>query len=453
LDFVPQGSVYVAPPPDISSVMADMAPGRLLEVLQTVGLHGQRTDYIHWDKLRQLKPPDGITPEEWWMAIRMSRGGQLTRLPLRDVKGTAFGYQTPPEALRGLHYIDQHCSGEIAMDEVVTSDHQARHHYLVSSLMEEAIRSSQLEGATTSRRIAKELLRTGRPPRDRSETMILNNYRALEFMRDDMGDHLTPELVMTLQRILTEGTLDDPSGAGRLQTPDEDRVVVLDATDGTVMHRPPPADQLPERLRAMCDFANETADADGVFIHPVVRAIMLHFWLAYDHPFQDGNGRTSRALFYWYLRTKKYWLIEYLSISRVLRKAPSKYARAFLFTETDQGDATYFLLHQLDVIERAVAELQTYLKRKVKEVKDVEQLIKGAEAFNHRQLALLGDAIRHPDHSYSYQSHATSHRVTHETARTDLVGLQEHGLLERRRLNRKHLYTPVSDLPEVLKAL
>jgi hypothetical protein len=79
---------------------------------------------------------------------------------------------------RLLHYVDQHCSGEIAMAEVVTTDEQARHHYLISSLMEEAIRSSQLEGATTSRRVAKELLRTGRAPRDRSERMILNNYRA-----------------------------------------------------------------------------------------------------------------------------------------------------------------------------------------------------------------------------------------------------------------------------------
>ena len=73
------------------------------------------------------------------------------------------------------------------MDEVVTSERQAGQRFLVNSLMEEAIRSSQLEGATTSRRVAKEMLRTGREPRDRSERMIANNYRALQFMREEMG--------------------------------------------------------------------------------------------------------------------------------------------------------------------------------------------------------------------------------------------------------------------------
>ena len=58
------------------------------------------------------------------------------------------------------------------MDEVVTSDRLAGQRYLVNSLMEEAIRSSQLEGATTTRRVAKELLRSGREPKDRGERMI-----------------------------------------------------------------------------------------------------------------------------------------------------------------------------------------------------------------------------------------------------------------------------------------
>ena len=148
----------------------------------------------------------------------------------------------------------------------------------------------------------------------------------------------------------------------------------------------------------------------------VVRAILLHFWLAYDHPFEDGNGRTARALFYWCMRARGYWLVEYLSISRILAKAPAKYTRAFLLTETDGEDTTYFIVYQLEVIERAVRELHTYMRRKVKEVRDVERLLKGSSDFNHRQLALLGNAIRTSDASYSFQSHAASHSVTHETA-------------------------------------
>ncbi len=441
--------MYVAQPPDLTKLIVETEPKRLVEIF---GKEAQRSDYVHWDKLRHLKPPDGLTREEWWLGIRMSRTASSAPLELRDTGGTAFTYQTPPQAQRLLHFIDQHCSGEIKMAEVVTTDQQARRHYLVSSLMEEAIRSSQLEGATTTGKVAKELLRSGRPPRDRSERMILNNYRALEFMQE-MGDELTPDLVMTLQRILTEGTLDDPSGAGRLQTPDEERVVVGHADTGETVHNPPAAEELPERLRLMCEFANQPDDASGDFIHPGVRAILLHFWLAYDHPFQDGNGRTARALFYWYMRTRGYWLVEYLSISRIIRKSARKYGEAFLLTETDAGDTTYFLLHQLGVFKQAVDELHVYLQRKVKEVQDVEELIKGADELNHRQLALLSDAIRHPDRTYSYRSHAGSHKVTNETSRADLSSLLERGLLQRRRIGRTHVYSPVANLPDALKSL
>jgi len=338
------------------------------------------------------------------------------------------------------------------MSEVVTTDADARQHYLVNSLMEEAIRSSQLEGATTSRRVAKELLRSGRKPNNRSERMILNNYRALHFMRDSMGAKLTPAAVLELHRILTEGTLDNPDAAGRLQRPDEERVGVYERETGELIHEPPPAEQLEERLQRLCDFANEGESAEQ-FIHPVIRAILLHLWLGYDHPFEDGNGRTARALFYWYMRTRRYWLVEYLSISRILQNAPARYTRAYLLTELDERDATYFIAYQLEVIERAVEELHVYLRRKVREVRDVEKLLKGSSDFNHRQLALLGDALRTPDATYSFKTHAATYSVTHETARSDLLPLVDRGFLEQRRLGRSYAFTPPPDLAQRLKAV
>jgi Fic family protein len=318
--------------------------------------------------------------------------------------------------------------------------------------MEEAIRSSQLEGATTSRQVAKDLLRSGREPTDRSERMILNNYHALQFMRE-MGTSIAPDMILELHRILTDGTLDDPSAAGRLQTASDERIAVLDRQDGRVIHAPPPAEQFPDRLQALCDFANEPAESER-FVHPVVRAILLHFWLGYDHPFEDGNGRTARALFYWYMRTRGYWLVEYLSISRILADAPAKYGKAFLLSETDERDTTHFLIYQLNVIKRAVTELHSYLDRKVKEVRDVEQLVTaGSTGFNHRQLALLGHAIRTPGQRYTFQSHAASHGVTHETARTDILPLVEKGLMTRARVGRKHIVAAKPELVDLLRSV
>lgn len=336
------------------------------------------------------------------------------------------------------------------MDEVVTSEKLAGRRFLVNSLMEEAIRSSQLEGATTSQRAAKEMLKSGRPPKDRSERMIANNYRALQFMRDEMGETLSPASVLELHRIVTEGTLEEPAAAGRLQRPGEERVAVFDRDDGEPIHRPPPAEQLPERIQLMCDFANQ-GEEEEPFIHPVIRAVLLHFWLAYDHPFIDGNGRTARILFFWLMRTRGYWLAEYLPISRFIRAAPAQYARAFMEVETDGGDTTYFLIHQLQVIERAIDDLHDYLQRKVTEVRNMERLVQDTDYLNGRQLALLRDAIRHPELALSFESHANNHRVSHETARTDLHQLVQRGLLTQRRKGRKHIFEPAPDLPERLK--
>jgi Fic family protein len=203
-------------------------------------------------------------------------------------------------------------------------------------------------------------------------------------------------------------------------------------------------------MQLLCDFANED-EGDGRFVHPVIRAILLHFWLAYDHPFLDGNGRTARILFFWFMRTRGYWLAEYLPISRFIRKSPARYARAFVETETDAGDTTYFLIHQLDVVEKAIDDLHLYLQRKTAEVRNVERLLQGTEFLNGRQLALLTDAIRNPDAIYSFDSHAKSHRVSHETARSDLRTLEEAGLLSQRRQSRRHVFEPTPDIAGRLK--
>jgi len=417
------------------------------ERFSTILTHGMTLAsgaYLHWDDLRHRPPPDGLTLREWWLGVKLSRLAQRRMLPLRNVEGTPFFYALPDSVLEQLHQIDQRASGEIVLSEAV-ADEGTRRRYLVDSLMEEAIASSQIEGASTTRRVAKEMLRTGRGPRDVSERMILNNYRAIMRIGTLRTEPLTPERVLELHRIVRDGTLDDPESAGRLQRPGEERVAVYDPADNTLLHAPPPAEQLPGRLEQLCLFAN--GDPPEPFIHPVIRAIMVHLWLAYDHPFEDGNGRTARALFYWVMASQGYWLTEYLSISRLLNRAPAQYRRSFLLTETDELDATYFIAYQLEIVIRAIEELHAYLRRKMRELQQTERLLRRSE-LNHRQLALLGHALRHPDADYTYQSHATSHRVVRQSARRDLLELADEGYLQQRRVGRTVHFRPVENLAE-----
>lgn len=436
-------------PPPIETLLAELAPDRVGRVL----LNGSATTpdgkYRHWDTLRRLQPPDDLTIPEWWLATKFARASMMKRFTLEDSSGEPFGYTLPDSALAMLHTIDQRASGEITVTEVVTNP-ATRNRYIINSLIEEAIMSSQLEGAVTSRVVAKEMIRSGRRPRNKDERMILNNYRAIQLVRQHRHDPLTPAFVNDLQRVVSEGTLENPADAGQIQQPGDERVRVEATDDGKVVHNPPAAEELPRRLVAMCEFAN-SAEQTG-FLHPVVRAILLHFWLAYDHPFADGNGRTARALFYWSMLNQKYWLSEYLSISRILKKAPGQYGRAFLYSETDGNDATYFVLYQLKVTCRAIDEFYRYLQRKVAEVRDVEDLLKSSTVnFNHRQLALLSHALRQPGAMYTFHSHAVSHNVNRQSARTDLLGLESRRLLVLRKVGRTHTFSAVPDLVSRLR--
>jgi Fic family protein len=259
-------------------------------------------------------------------------------------------------------------------------------------------------------------------------------------------ESLTPALILDLHRMLTVDTLENPEDAGSLRQADD--IHVVDPRDGQLLHVPPAAVLLPERLERLCAFANG-GEEDTPYVHPVVRAILLHFMLGYDHPFSDGNGRCARALFYWSMARQGYWLMEYLSISSVLRKAPGKYARAYLHTETDGNDTTYFLLHQLEVIQAAVEQLKAYLRDKSREARITERLLANAglrNRLNPRQIALLGHALKHADALYTVESHRASHAVAYATARSDLLGLAELGLLRQSTQGKRMLFTVPEDM-------
>ncbi len=279
--------------------------------------------------------------------------------------------------------------------------------------------------------------------------MIFNNYHAINFIKEATSENLTPGLLLEMHARLTDGTMDDQKDCGRFQQPGEDRVSVVDWRSGEEVFSPPPAEQIPERLERMCAFAN---DGESSFTHPLVKAILLHFWLAYIHPFVDGNSRAARALFYWSALRAGYRLTEYVSISEIVLKAPAKYAHAFLHTETDSNDLTYFLIHQLEVLRRAFEELAIHVDETIERMQAAERLAGDLTGLNHRQRALLGHALRHPGYRYTYRSHGTSHGVVLQTARTDLLALASHGLLDGGMEGRKRVFISPDDLGARLRA-
>lgn len=434
-------------PPDINPIIRELSGERVADLISRHGdvlAHGK---YLHWDALRHRQPPDGLTSEEWWAAVKLSRMPLRKNLPLHAKNGLPFYFMMVDPVVEMVQKIDSRASGQIRISEEVTN-REMRDSYIVDSLIEEAITSSQLEGASTTGSVARNMLRTRRKPIDRDELMVLNNYHAMGEVKNLKGKKLSPEEMLRLQEVLTQNTLDDPGAAGRLRN-DDDEIVVRDPRDQRILHVPPPAAELPDRINALCDFANKRTP--DYFVHPVIRSIVLHFAVGYDHPFVDGNGRTARALFYWSMLDQEYWLAEFLSISGILKKAPAQYARSFLESETDDGDVTYFIIYQLEVILRAIKRLEKYLARKMTELRETEALLRRSDELNHRQLGLVSHALRHPGARYSIRSHQDGYRVSYMTARSDLLSLAERDLLLRKKSGNKIVFIAPENLVKLLK--
>lgn len=441
-------------PPNAEDIFVDMiakdstkATG-ILSKFSPVDTKGR---YLHWDKIQHLESPEGYSNKEWWAGIKFSRSSMYQTIPLMDKYGKPFKFCVPNNLQEELHWLDLNTAGTISAEKPIANPN-IRNTYLIRSLVEEAISSSQLEGASTTRNVAKEMIRQGRDPKDKSEQMIMNNYHAMQFIREYKDEKLTPSIVLELHRIVTESTLDDGEKAGCFRDADEDIHVVDESHN--VLHTPPDASELEDRLKVLCQFANGELTED--FLHPVIKAIVLHFMLAYDHPFVDGNGRTARALFYWALANQDYWLMEFISISKVIKRAPVQYGKAFLHTETDDNDLTYFIVHQLEVIKLSIVELQAYFDEKIKGVEFAESLLetnnKLKGKLNFRQLALLRHALKHPRFIYNINEHQNSHGIAYETARKDLIQMSDKlKLLTKLKSGKSFVFVSPTDIEDLIK--
>lgn len=375
-------------------------------------------EHYHWQEV-YYHTPDKETAEAVWSIMKLSRELSASRL---DLCGRRFVYNLTPGMLEDLHYIDRDAAGRI---EARLSGKADAQRYLVSSLMEEAIASSQIEGASTTRKVAKKMLRSRTAPKDLSERMILNNYLAMEDMGRWKELPLTPALIMEMHKVLTDSTLRDGSDwEGRFRESDD--IVVGDPLDeDKVYHVPPPSEGVPGLIDALCAFAND----DSAPMHPVLKAIVLHYMIGYIHPFVDGNGRTARCLFYWYSMKKGYWLLEYTSISAIIKKSRGKYGEAYQFTESDSNDLTYFMKYNLGCIRRSIDSLTSYLDRKSKEQRAAVEMIDRDADLNLVEASIVKELLREGGIISVYDVQSEYH-LAYESARKYVHHLVDRGYLK-----------------------
>ena len=382
-------------------------------------------DYEYWDKAKYKKLPEGFTPQMLWTYVKASR--LRSTIPVWNKYGINLCVTSQMQRL--CHEFDMKFGSfwEVEGD----SQSAEKKYYLSSSLMEEAIYSSKMEGASTTRIVAKDMLRKKKSPQNKSQQMIVNNYNTIQYIVEHKEQPLTEELLLTIHQLMTEKTLDNPEDAGRFRT--NDKVVVADMVEGDIIYTPPSFQEIPEFVESLCNFFNN--DNPRTFIHPIIRGIIVHFMLAFMHPFVDGNGRTARALFYWYMLKEGYKLTEYMSISRVIAKSKANYEKAFRYVENDGNDMGYFVAYNLGALEKSFQQLRDYIQRKQREKRAASSFMMAGN-INQRQALILQRLKEEPDTIFTVKDVQEQFSVSSMTARKDLSDLVRQNYMTEIALNR-----------------
>ncbi|MFM2314571.1 MAG: hypothetical protein RLZZ04_3847 [Cyanobacteriota bacterium] len=397
-------------------------PELFINLLNKYKITDSQGKYYHWNEFK-WRVDAGDDEQLAWLATKISR--KAVSKPLTKLQGTGescFSYCVPNSLLARLHQIDTMTGGGYTLsnsDFLVYSDAEKNKYLVKSLMMEEAITSSQLEGASTTRKVAKKILENNLQPKDKSQRMIVNNFLLMKEVLAKQAENLSLEMILELHQIATFEAIENQAIPGQLRKNDD---IYVGDSDQESFYQPPTSASLNERLENLCAFANEyhsREDADN-FIHPVIKAIILHFMIGYIHPFGDGNGRTARALFYWSMLRSGYWLFEFVSISKLIQSQRIAYDKAFLYTETDDFDLTYFVYHQVEVIIKAIAALKSHIDQKKQELSNFMEWIDEstvAKKFKRGHLEILKEAVKEPGKEFTAQQVADSLRVSPNTAR------------------------------------
>lgn len=396
------------------------------------------SEYLYWDEFKYKKDlPFPEDPVKSWKSVRFIRKMRSKGICIHEY---CFQYYLTSSLQKQLHEFDMkmYRAAEIIYKDALGALEKTDH--LSLSLYNEAVASSQIEGASTTTEVALEMLKSQRKPRNESEQMIFNNLRAIRYIQENLEKEIRKSFLIELHAIMTANTSAKHCAGSYRKSP----IYVKDHIDGEIAHIPPSWEKIEDLMEDVFKFINDQKN----FIHPIVKASMIHFLVGYIHPFIDGNGRTARALFYWYLLKNDYTLIKNLSISRAIIRSRIQYDKAFLKTEYDNNDLTYFILYSMKALNQAFDKMVDYYDKKKENnilkiaLSDSLSQMKGLLIRKAKTLAYL--YVDRPK-NFSLKDYAYVSGVSRATARKDLSDLVRLGYLKEEKSSRNSVFTLASE--------
>lgn len=378
--------------------------------------------------------PNDLALEEFWQETVKFRKQKSETLLFSDQAGQKFWYLLTPVLQKEIYEIDS--SGKDSLYRVVKKE--IENELIKDSLIEEALYSSVIEGAFSTMKRLRELVAEERKPVDINDQMVLNNYNAMQFILQEKHKELSVDFILKLHKIVTEKTLfEDEAYAGRFR---DDMVYVKDKRRDIVIYTPPPAEQIEPAMKQLIEWVNEKNDAH--FIHPLIKASFIHFYFVYIHPFFDGNGRTARALFYYFMIKNGYEFFKYFSISVVVQKTKIQYYKAIKDAEDCNADITYFLLYMASTISESIRLVTERIAQHYQRDFVFIRLKEKKILLNERQEKFLKRFLVSDKRAITIKAYKDWFKVVYETARRDLEDLAAKGILLKSKHRREFMYSP-----------
>lgn len=437
----------ISPPPEPSNSnpfkqIVENCPEKLERYLGLFNPLDQNGRYLHFDSLKYRFPAD-LDKAIAWSVIKSARKRDLRPIINLGEPNTKCLFLLTPTIHKAISITDRNTT-TAALRWMSSRVGEEKHlKYLLNDLIEdEAISSSQLEGAATTTKVAKDFLKRKRKPRTPDEKMIFGNFKMMKYAWTHRHQELSAEMISEMHQIGVEGINDENYKPGAFRNTDE--VEVVDA-DGNTVHTPPTYEGLTQRLESIADWANTDHHnmQSKTYIHPLVKAIILHFSIGYEHPFNDGNGRVARSLFYWYMFKYDFSTFRYIAISVLLKAAPIQYGKSYLYTETDEMDLTYFIDYQCSIIIRAIGEFSNAYEKTLKSTEEFnEWLWKSGMmgALNDKQKIIFQVARGGVSHSFTAVNVKENLNCSYNTASAALNGLVNLKLFKRIKQGREWVY-------------
>ena len=294
--------------------------------------------------------------------------------------------------------------------------------------------STKIEGNPLTEEQAEQALEDVHRHFLQPEEEVRNYYAALQIMEERLKQEasLSLELLLEIQRTVVAGSSAEKIGL-RGPMPPGVLFAVYDSVTGVPDYIPPEASEVPALLDELFSYVEDSDD------HPLVKAGVIHYQIATIHPFEDGNGRTARALSYMMLLRTGYDFFRYFSISGLIAEERGRYYKAMRQVETSGNDMTYFIDYYSAMLSRSVDRMKEHLLGHVLTEKRMNAL-QATGRLNERQLKGARWLLEGKTAQVTVDAWKKKFRTATETARQDLLLLCKEGVLEREMEGRKAVF-------------